>query len=144
MRHGDLAEQHLLKSVLFGVMRLSLSEPGLGPFWDLGFSAVAEEAQVTACKHPQRLLMLWRALVTLPAVSEAAPLGRMSGHLQRLPCISKHAKQYMWVLSFESKHPEAEGSNAHMTGNPSRWTAHHGPTMRGPTRVCRRTAALCQ
>ena len=88
MRHEDLAEQHLLKSVLFGVMRLSLSEPGLGPFWDLGFSAVAEEAQATACKHPQRLLMLWPALVTLPAVSEAAPLGRMCGHLQKLPCIT--------------------------------------------------------
>jgi hypothetical protein len=125
-------------------MRLSLSEPGLGPFWDLGFSAVAEEAQVTVCKHAQRLLMLWRALVTLPAVSEAAPLGRMCGHLQRLLCMSKHARRYMWVLSFEIRHSQAEDSKAHTTGSPSRWTAHHEPTMRGPTQVCRRRAAQCQ
>ena len=44
--HGSAwgAGRHLLKSVLFRVMRLSLSEPGLGPLLALGFSVTAAAA----------------------------------------------------------------------------------------------------
>lgn len=81
LRKTERADQHLLKSVLLGVMRLSLSEPGLGPFLEFCcFSAVAA-AQVTASEHPHRLLMLWPALWSLPAVNEAAPLCIAMPHL---------------------------------------------------------------
>ena len=76
--------QHLLKSVLLGVMRLSLSEPGLGPLPALGFSVTAAAAWVTASEQPQRLLMLWRTLLTLPAVRDIAPLCSTYGDLHRV------------------------------------------------------------
>ena len=70
--------------MLFGVIRLSLSEPGLGPLAALVFSAVAAAARGVAAEQPQRLLVLKRALLTLPAVSEAALLRKSCGHLHTI------------------------------------------------------------
>ena len=98
---------YLLKSVLLGVMRLSLSEPGLGPLPFFGFSVTAAAARVTASEQPHRLLMLWRALLTLPAVREMAPLCKTYGDLHRVqllgPCEITHA--YVTVLHLGMHRP---------------------------------------
>ncbi len=83
---------HLLKSVLLGVMRLSLSEPGLGPLPVFGFSVTAAAARGTAFEQPHRLLMLWRALLTLLAVREIAPLCKTYGDLHRLQVLRRYER----------------------------------------------------
>ena len=85
---GCVCERHLLKSVLLGVMRLSLSEPGLGPLLAFGFSVTAAAARGRASEHPQRLLRLWRALLNLPAVREIAPLCKTYGDLHSLQLLT--------------------------------------------------------
>ena len=86
-------------------MRLSLSEPGLGPLLAFGFSVTAAAARVTASEQPQRLLTLWRTRLTLPAVREIAPRCRMYGDLHRmllLTCCEKlpvHLPLLKWACN---------------------------------------------